>query len=599
MFQKIEEQRKEIEQRNSTLLAIQRNFESLSLLCKNEKNMNQELQRKVAFYMEENGVLIDKVKTLQEKNKILMEEIAAKDKEIVSLRDRSEKMSVFSDKIKRLEEELDKRNKIINQNQRDMNELALENKNLKESLRETERNAGKVVGTLEEMRKEINMKTLETNEKRNMIEVLQDDFKDLGREKEFLDVKCTSLEVKIEGLTNELKTKNNDIFQLKEKNRRLEEKESIFIQSKLNGEEVFRQENERLRKFMKEKDDEIRKLEEKHSFLTNDKTKLESIIDELKKVREKNNDDLSILNEKLKEGEILNKGFENKIREMEGKIQSLEIEKRNSGLDIDNLKKKIRETEEINYKHQREINDRNLNEVRKTEELEKLRGKCEYFQKKTIESNEKLTKSDELLAEKMKEITNLKEEAVFLNRKLMDLTIEKEDILKNMENLDKNREGFIEEYKKSIQKNQMLQKEIDLISGERDSFLSQLKDKQSLMSENQNLSRSLEMFKQQEAFMKEKDQIIKEKDYNLKEKEANIQKSEIVIKQLKNENKSFEDKIFELEALIKKLNPEKLEQMKKSIETRESSLKNVIAKLENAEVFLKILLIPIDFYRNH
>lgn len=57
---KIDEQRQEIEKRNQNLFAIQRNFESLSLLCKNEKTENNENRKVIAQLREENNDLTTK-----------------------------------------------------------------------------------------------------------------------------------------------------------------------------------------------------------------------------------------------------------------------------------------------------------------------------------------------------------------------------------------------------------------------------------------------------------------------------------------------------------------------------------------------------------
>jgi chromosome segregation ATPase len=64
LSKKIEEQKREIEQRNTTLMAIQRNFESLSVLCKNEKNANMELNRQLASLKEDNLKFLAQIKTL-------------------------------------------------------------------------------------------------------------------------------------------------------------------------------------------------------------------------------------------------------------------------------------------------------------------------------------------------------------------------------------------------------------------------------------------------------------------------------------------------------------------------------------------------------
>jgi hypothetical protein len=54
-----------------TLSAIQRNFESLSNICKNEKQNNIELQKKINFLQEENNILNSNILSLQEKYEYL------------------------------------------------------------------------------------------------------------------------------------------------------------------------------------------------------------------------------------------------------------------------------------------------------------------------------------------------------------------------------------------------------------------------------------------------------------------------------------------------------------------------------------------------
>lgn len=67
LFIKIEEQRKELDQRGITLSAIQRNFESLSNICKTEKQYNIELQKKNNYFQDENNKLNSNILSLQER----------------------------------------------------------------------------------------------------------------------------------------------------------------------------------------------------------------------------------------------------------------------------------------------------------------------------------------------------------------------------------------------------------------------------------------------------------------------------------------------------------------------------------------------------
>lgn len=62
---KIEEQRLDIEKRNQNLYAIQRNFESLSILCKNEKAQNLENAKIINQLREENNDLTTKHRQAQ------------------------------------------------------------------------------------------------------------------------------------------------------------------------------------------------------------------------------------------------------------------------------------------------------------------------------------------------------------------------------------------------------------------------------------------------------------------------------------------------------------------------------------------------------
>jgi len=65
LVRKIEEQRKEIENRSQNIMQIQRNFESLSLIAKKEKEENLENRKKLGILTEENNLL-------REENRVLV-----------------------------------------------------------------------------------------------------------------------------------------------------------------------------------------------------------------------------------------------------------------------------------------------------------------------------------------------------------------------------------------------------------------------------------------------------------------------------------------------------------------------------------------------
>ena len=61
MQKKLEEQTKELEQRTITISALQRNFESLSTFCRNEKILNESLSKENQQYISERSEMHAKV----------------------------------------------------------------------------------------------------------------------------------------------------------------------------------------------------------------------------------------------------------------------------------------------------------------------------------------------------------------------------------------------------------------------------------------------------------------------------------------------------------------------------------------------------------
>ncbi|CAI2384879.1 unnamed protein product [Moneuplotes crassus] len=75
---KIMDQRKELENRNDILTALQRNFEALSMFCKKEraeaqsiKNMNEKLKEEIRKYIEKITGMDNKIKTISADNELL------------------------------------------------------------------------------------------------------------------------------------------------------------------------------------------------------------------------------------------------------------------------------------------------------------------------------------------------------------------------------------------------------------------------------------------------------------------------------------------------------------------------------------------------
>lgn len=210
MFIKIEEQRKEIDQRNITLAAIQRNFESLSQICKSEKQNSYDMQKKLNYLQEDNLKLINTNQNLNEKfnkktplNSLIfffcmfrIEEIIKnnkeKDKNIDILNEEKKKLKNLlnenmnlKEKIEKIEKENIKKNNNLNQKEKEYKEINFQNENLMQKLKEFEKNNELFTNIQTEKEKEINylkdeisnLTSMNFNYK-NLIEEYEDDKKD-------------------------------------------------------------------------------------------------------------------------------------------------------------------------------------------------------------------------------------------------------------------------------------------------------------------------------------------------------------------------------------------------------------------------------------
>ena len=64
MAKKLDDQKRELDQKNQTLMAVQRNFEGLSSLLKKEKDLGSDNKKKVMTLTEENSKLAEENRML-------------------------------------------------------------------------------------------------------------------------------------------------------------------------------------------------------------------------------------------------------------------------------------------------------------------------------------------------------------------------------------------------------------------------------------------------------------------------------------------------------------------------------------------------------
>ena len=81
LHRRLDEQNKELEQRNNVVSALQRNFESLSTLCMTERNENKNLKKFNESLRKENQEFVDKVTSLNNRIALLEKDSEALIKE--------------------------------------------------------------------------------------------------------------------------------------------------------------------------------------------------------------------------------------------------------------------------------------------------------------------------------------------------------------------------------------------------------------------------------------------------------------------------------------------------------------------------------------
>lgn len=574
LFQRIEEQRRELEQRNNTLAAIQRNFESLSLLCKGEKANNAELAKKVAGLTENNQDLIEKFAGVQRERDALQRKLEEKCEDLEKAKG---KMHVLNDSLKKIEElkgkiqELEQEKKLVcNKNK----EFAEENTKLGDSLRVAE-------AKLQGIHSEMQLKGCEMQEKTQIIESLKEENRELQANNEKIQGIC-------DNYSENLRKMDRELMNLKEKCRKFEEKEAFFIQSKLNGEEVFRRENERLRMIINEKEENLIKLKEKLLALQTENDNLRNKLQEKSLIIQEIHENLS---KKQKENEDLSKSIDNLRLEkstLSGEnldklknLNNLIEEQRKTKENFEDLKLKFSEIVNLKNAVSLELKEKSADLANLKETFENSRKESEKMLKNLKEKENLLKKQSEELS---KENDRFSQEKDKHKQELEEISHKNEELTSNFTSLrEENSKLFQEISRLNLEKQELS----SLLISEKSDFLEKknlyLQEYKATLKEKDFLIN--ELVKEKELLKQEKDQILKEKERFFKENQALLQDFETKSFILTKENKNLKKQLQDSEELVARLNPEGLERLKKSIESRELAFKNVIAKLENAEVF--------------
>ena len=410
---RIMDQRKELENRNEIVTALQRNFEALSMFCKKERAENQALKLQNDKLSDENKKFIDKITTMSDKIKCLSadNELLAKDR--VRAKHLTEEVQDLKIKMKVLETQIDQHKN----NAKRLNDLADKTKN-----------------DLDKVRKDYKIETEKVaslTEKLNDVKASIDDI-NKKHEREMMDVR-NEYKVIIEELRNSLaKVKGNSA---KEQDNLLEdlqkarnhikdlEKQLIDAQKALDTKEIL----------LKDQTNKIEELTESINYLKSnlksgtstfeaEKQDLLNQIKELNKSKDVLKAQYSELANRLKQitDEGLNKdqalslqleAQAKTVQSLNSKIEALKKEKDDLNAAIDHLNQRIfsqkldheSQVKDLEFKHQQELGQ-------KDERIQELQMEVRMMGQKLASSNKDNNSSERELNGKIEEINQLKKE---------------------------------------------------------------------------------------------------------------------------------------------------------------------------------------------
>ncbi|CAB5368126.1 unnamed protein product [Rhizophagus irregularis] len=422
--------------------------------------------------------------------------------------------------------------------------------------------------------------TTEIKEKENEIEVLQQNFQHLTKEKseleEKLSKKISELEIELtkkekiieedkkiicnyensNNLLQEQKGKLEDeISKLKEKNQIIEKnlfqiQEQVKVSTETSQKQNFQLQEQIIEKqeIIKQKDNEITALQQNSQNLTKEKTELEEELAVKERIIEGTNENLNIQEEKGK--------LENEISKLKEKNQIIEK-------DLIQAQEQIKANIEISQKQNDQLQEKifkKQEKIRQKEnEIEALQQNSQNLTKEKTEIEEELDKKiSELeieLVKKEKIIETANKETVHYHKISNHLQEEKEELEDELETLKKE-----------------LNHEIKTL----------IKNKEEKQQKINELAEEME---------KEKSRLVKVKELKNNIKQLKIQNEESKQSLIDTQSKLSEIKAIPLPTdKIDKFTKTKIKQKKKELENLKEELKSDQKQLENMEKKLNNLL---------
>eukprot|EP01017_Pseudomicrothorax_dubius_P027701 TRINITY_DN3229_c0_g1_i4.p1 TRINITY_DN3229_c0_g1~~TRINITY_DN3229_c0_g1_i4.p1 ORF type:complete len:655 (+),score=200.62 TRINITY_DN3229_c0_g1_i4:96-2060(+) len=573
-------------------MAIQRNFESLSLLCKNEKTENVELKKQMSKLKEENTILTHNNNVSSERIKDLLMRVAELEREAAQSRDEKKASGKGKEELMSLRLRIDDLEKIIERKNAEISKLEF---NLKDLGKLSEKSRGDLTSI--EAEKKIIAKELtdlklnysmsqQENKKLNSLNAdyktkissLEEALARLQREAAETLEKGSGARQENEKLNNENRKLSAQIAELQQKIKKMEEaaeNHGRLLQRTLTQDEIARKERSALQKDLETRDNEIQLLKARVGKLEPKAMKYDEHSSLLKKF-----EDMSAAKVSQKVELYYAQDFDElqrKIVSLQGLLDVAANEGRSKSKDADATMGTLRETIKGLEKEKADLKEVI---VGKDSQLIKVNKELGDLKAEDAELKKKLTKSDE-------ELASLKEKMKDLQQKLQAKSDDEargrstyETMTEEIKRLKSQIDSQLQNYNKLSDKNNSLS-QLEKEYADLKKTLYARQDELTLQSEAANNLRNEKRTLENEiSRLTAEIRKLQENESTQNDVSRRKQKE---IDDLKSKMQEMTAKMQEMQRVLTDLNPDLVRKRMKELEDREAALRSVIAKFELAE----------------
>ncbi|EAS02787.2 hypothetical protein TTHERM_00348770 (macronuclear) [Tetrahymena thermophila SB210] len=603
--------KKELEQRNQSVMALQRNFESLSTMFKTEKSETQRYKNEVQQLRDLNQNYLSKIKDIEGKlddanGKLVkgQQDNEAANEKVSHMNKVQNELAKANKRIQELESLLEQRNSLntdLNQQLRETNSQLQKILNQDKNFEKEKKQFQADLQTLKDQNQQLNIQKEESERQVKILEENLDkalnrinDLQDKSQDSEALKEELLDHDRKMKKEIQTLKQRESDLLIQLKKLENVHESQQTLLKMKSNNESSIKQETAQLKELNKELEEELSKLREERNnckcfnYL--------NLINNYEEMKSKCQDEIILIAKfEVKNNQQVTKELRDNVQIMSSEIQNLrqrlsEYEGQSSQ-QIDQLKEMLEREKNMNQilndeklqiqsalsiseeqknalnrKLEQELNSQNSELNKQAEQNQNLiKNLNEYEQKKNMLEKEKQNYF-QMVQSKDNLIDNLQKEVNKNQEKL-------QEFVQNIQTLRSDNSQLMQKTKELEEQNSKLEQQIQLLSSQN----KELKDKYSQLTSDQKSEQTqLSSMQNQIEELKQRmeQEILNSQALNKSHKEliTMLQDKEADLKKIKYE---YEEKISLLSKNEKELDGD-LKSLKASYEKKIQELNNAI-----------------------